>query len=82
MPLLSDSEYKQYMKYKKYNISYTEGKFKRFVLGLDPHQVIGILIFILVFLLFLDSLQQNDVTKQTTITYLILLVIVGFAIIK
>jgi len=87
MPLLSDEEYKGYMKYKKdynynqtSNISYGSGKFKRIIQRISVHQVVGLLIFLIALLLFLDALGREDVTTPEATVYLILMVTASFYI--
>lgn len=84
MPLLSDDEYKSYMKYKKeYTISYSEGsKFKRIVQRIQPHQVIGILLLIIGFMLFIEALKVGDVTTDATLGFIILIVVITYSIIR
>lgn len=85
MPLISDKEYKSYLKYKQYNVSYQEqsgSKLKKAILKLHPHQVIGVLILVIVFLLFLDALKDGDVTNEYTLTFLILIVVITYGIIQ
>lgn len=48
--------------------------------AITPHLVVGIIIFIFVFLLFLSSLQKGDLLTVPSLVYAILLIGVGFTI--